>query len=476
MIEKKMLVGGEWVDRPEKIEVLYPYTGEVIGRVPRGTEEDVLTAVERAREGFRKMSSLTAYERYSLLMKAAELLRNRSEEFAKTLVLEVGKTIREARAEVARAIQTLVFSAEEAKRIGGETFPVDAHPNGAGKVGFYVRVPVGLVSAITPFNFPLNLSMHKLAPALACGNAVILKPSERTPLTPLMFAELLLEAGLPPEALSVIPGYGDVGRAMTTHPAVRVVSFTGSKKVGELITRQAGIKKVVLELGSNSAVVLHRDGSVERAVEKTVLGGYAIAGQVCISVQRVFVHEEVFPKFIQKLREKVRTLRVGDPMEEETDVGPMISTEDVSRIRDWIEEAVQEGAKLETGGVACAEKGALFEPTVVSLVPPQTKLFREEAFAPVVVVNPYREVEEAIEMINSSEYGLQLGVFTENLKVAWEFIQKAEVGGVLINEGPTFRVDHQPYGGFKNSGIGREGPKFAVEDYTEVKTVIFDLS
>ena len=476
MIEKKMLVGGEWVDRPEKIEVLYPYTGEVIGRVPRGTEEDVLTAVERAREGFRKMSSLTAYERYSLLMKAAELLRNRSEEFAKTLVLEVGKTIREARAEVARAIQTLVFSAEEARRIGGETFPVDAHPNGAGKVGFYVRVPVGLVSAITPFNFPLNLSMHKLAPALACGNAVILKPSERTPLTPLMFAELLLEAGLPPEALSVIPGYGDVGRAMTTHPAVRVVSFTGSKKVGELITRQAGIKKVVLELGSNSAVVLHRDGSVERAVEKTVLGGYAIAGQVCISVQRVFVHEEVFPEFIQKLREKVRTLRVGDPMEEETDVGPMISTEDVSRIQDWIEEAVQEGAKLETGGVACAEKGALFEPTVVSLVPPQTKLFREEAFAPVVVVNPYREVEEAIEMINSSEYGLQLGVFTENLKVAWEFIQKAEVGGVLINEGPTFRVDHQPYGGFKNSGIGREGPKFAVEDYTEVKTVIFDLS
>ncbi len=476
MIEKRMLVGGEWVDRPEKIEVLYPYTGEVIGRVPRGTEEDVLTAVERAREGFRKMSSLTAYERYSLLMKAAELLRKRSEEFARTLVLEVGKTIREARAEVARAIQTLVFSAEEAKRIGGETFPVDAHPNGAGKVGFYVRVPVGLVSAITPFNFPLNLSMHKLAPALACGNAVILKPSERTPLTPLMFAELLLEAGLPPEALSVIPGYGDVGRAMTTHPAVRVVSFTGSKKVGELITRQAGIKKVVLELGSNSAVVLHRDGSVERAVEKTVLGGYAIAGQVCISVQRVFVHEEVFPEFIQRLREKVRTLRVGDPMEEETDVGPMISTEDVSRIRDWIEEAVQEGAKLETGGVACAEKGALFEPTVVSLVPPQTKLFREEAFAPVVVVNPYKEVEEAIEMVNSSEYGLQLGVFTENLKVAWEFIQKAEVGGVLINEGPTFRVDHQPYGGFKNSGIGREGPKFAVEDYTEVKTVIFDLS
>jgi len=476
MIEKKMLVGGEWIDKSEKIEVVYPYTGEVIGRVPQGTEEDVLTAIERAQEGFRKMSSLTAYERYSLLMKAADLLRNRSEEFARTLVLEVGKTIREARAEVARAVQTLIFSAEEAKRIGGETFPPDAHPNGAGKVGFYIRVPAGLVSAITPFNFPLNLSMHKLAPALACGNAVILKPSERTPLTPLMFAEVLLEAGLPPEALSVIPGYGDVGRIMTTHPAVRVVSFTGSKKVGELITRQAGIKKVVLELGSNSAVVLHRDGSVERAVEKTVLGGYAIAGQVCISVQRVFVQEEIFPEFLERLKERVRTLRVGDPMEEETDVGPMITREDTLRIRGWIEEAIQRGAKLETGGVACAERSALFEPTVVSLVPPETELFREEAFAPVVVVNPYREVEEALEMVNSSEYGLQLGVFTENLKVAWEFIHRAEVGGVLINEGPTFRVDHQPYGGFKNSGIGREGPKFAVEDYTEVKTVIFDLS
>ncbi len=476
MIEKGMLIGGEWVDRAEKIDVLYPYTGEVIGRVPRGSEEDVLRAIEGAKEGFKEISSLTAYQRYEILMKAAKLLEERAEEFAKTLVLEVGKTIKEARAEVARAIQTLIFSAEEAKRINGEVFPVDAHPNGTGKVGFYMRVPVGIVSAITPFNFPLNLSMHKVAPALACGNAVVLKPSERTPLTPLMLAEILLEAGLPPKALSVIPGYGDVGKVMTTHPDVRVVSFTGSKKVGEIIARQAGIKRVVLELGSNSAVVVHRDGDIDRAVEKTVLGGYAIAGQVCISVQRVFVHEEIFDEFLKRLRERVKTLRVGDPMDEETDVGPMITKEDVLRIQDWIDEAVHKGAQLVFGNVACSEKTALFEPTIVSLVPRETKLFKKEAFAPVVIVNPYREVEEALRMVNDSEYGLQLGVFTGNIKVAWEFIRGAEVGGVLINEGPTFRVDHQPYGGVKNSGIGREGPRFAVEDYTEIKTVLFDLT
>ncbi len=476
MIEKKALIGGEWVDTGQWIDVVYPYTGEVIGRASLCGEEHVATAIERAKEGYREISSLTAYQRYSILMRASSILEGRAEEFARTLVLEVGKTIKEARTEVARAIQTLIFSAEEAKRIGGETFPADAHPNGAGKVGFYIRVPVGIVSAITPFNFPLNLSMHKVAPALACGNAVILKPSERTPLTPIMLAEVLLEAGVPPKALSVLPGYGEVGKAMTTHPAVRVVSFTGSKKVGEIITRQAGIKRVVLELGSNSAIVVHRDGDIDRAVEKAVLGGYAIAGQVCISVQRVFVHEEVFERFTNNLKERVKTLRVGDPMDENTDVGPMIGVSEVGRVREWIEEAVEKGAKLEVGGVACAEKTALFEPTVVSLVPPEAKLFKEEAFAPVVVVDPYRDIEEAIGFVNRSEYGLQLGVFTGDIRTAWEFIRRAEVGGVLINEGPTFRIDHQPYGGFKNSGIGREGPRFAVEDYTEIKTVLFDLT
>ncbi|NPB07910.1 MAG: aldehyde dehydrogenase family protein [Aquificae bacterium] len=475
MIEKRMLLGGEWVDREEKIEVVYPYTGEVVGRVPKGSEKDVELAVERAKEGFRELSSLTAYERYEILHRAAQILQERAEEFARTLVLEVGKTIREARTEVQRAIQTLLFSAEEAKRINGETFPIDAHPNGRGKVGFYIRVPVGIVAAITPFNFPLNLSMHKVAPALAAGNAVILKPSERTPLTPLMLGEVLLEAGLPPKALSVIPGYGDVGKAMTTHPEVRVVSFTGSRKVGDIIARQVGIKKLVLELGSNSAIILHEDGDLERAVEKTVQGGYAIAGQVCISVQRVFVHEKLFGKFVERLKERVSSLKVGDPMDESTDVGPLIAGSELQRIQEWIDEALQKGARLETGGPPKEER-PLLPPTVVTLVPEDTRLFKEEAFAPVVAVNPYSDIEQAIKWVNSSDYGLQVGVFTRDVKTAWKCIREIEAGGVLINEGPTFRADHMPYGGFKYSGIGREGPKFAIEDYTEIKTVIFDLS
>ena len=473
----ELLLGGQWVSKEERLPVVYPYTGEKVAEVSKADEQDVYKAIELAKEGFEEISSLTPYERYQILMKASQILSARAEEFAKTLVLEVGKTIREARTEVQRAIQTLIFSAEEAKRIGGEVIPIDAHPNGKGKVGFYMREPVGIVSAITPFNFPLNLSMHKVAPALACGNAVILKPSERTPLTPLMLGEVLLEAGLPPKALSILPGYGDVGKAMTTHPDVRVVSFTGSRKIGEIITRQAGIKKVVLELGSNSAIVLHKDGDLKKAVQKTVLGGYAIAGQVCISVQRVFVHEDLFEEYLKELEEAVSRLKVGDPMEEDTDVGPMIALSEVQRVQEWIDEALQEGARLITGGVSCGDKvSSVLSPTIVSLVPTNVRLFREEAFAPVVVVNPYRDVEEAIRMVNDSEYGLQVGVFTRDINVAWEFIRKVKAGGVLINEGPNFRADHMPYGGVKQSGIGREGPRFAVEDYTEIKMVIFDLT
>lgn len=473
----EILLGGHWVSKEEKLPVVYPYTGEKVAEVSKVDEQDVYRAIELAREGFEELSSLSAYERYQILMRASQILSARAEEFAKTLVLEVGKTIREARTEVQRAIQTLTFSAEEAKRVGGEVLSMDAHPNGKGKVGFYVREPVGIVSAITPFNFPLNLSMHKVAPALACGNAVILKPSERTPLTPLMLGEVLLEAGLPPKALSILPGYGDVGKAMTTHPEVRVVSFTGSRKVGEIITRQAGIKKVVLELGSNSAIVLHKDGDLKKAVQKTVLGGYAIAGQVCISVQRVFVHEDLFEEYLKELEKAVSRLKVGDPMQEDTDVGPMIALSEVQRVQEWIDEALKEGAKLITGGISCGDKvSSVLSPTIISLVPSSVKLFREEAFAPVVVVNPYKEVEEAIRMVNDSEYGLQVGVFTRDINVAWEFIKKVKAGGVLINEGPNFRADHMPYGGVKYSGIGREGPRFAVEDYTEIKMVIFDLT
>ncbi len=474
MISFPMYIGGKPVNKEEKIDVIYPYTQEKIGEVPKGSPEDVQKAIEKAKEGLKKLKKLSAYEKYKILLKVANLLEERKEEFAKTIVYEVGKTIREARTEVERAINTITLSAEEAKRIEGEFVHIDASPNGKGKKGFYFREPAGIVAAITPFNFPLNLTAHKIAPSIAAGCPFVLKPSERTPLSPTMLCQLFLEAGVPEEAVSIIPGFADVGQAMTTHPDVRVVSFTGSLKVGEIISKQAGLKKIVMELGSNSAVVVDEDADLEKAAKKAVAGGFAVAGQVCISVQRILVHEKVADRFYQLLKEEVSKLKFGDPMDEETDVGPVITVDEVNRIQSWIKEAVEKGAKVETGGIACAEEKTVFQPTVVVDVPEESKLFYEEAFAPVVTVKRFKDIDEALELVNKSNYGLQVGVFTNNIKNALKFIQDAEVGGVIINDIPTFRADNMPYGGVKGSGIGREGPKFAIEDYTEIKVVVFD--
>ncbi len=473
MIKLPMIIGGKEVDKPEKIDVIYPYTQEKIGEVPKGSPEDVEKAIEKAKVGLEKLKKLTAYEKYKILLKVANLLEERKEEFAKTIVYEVGKTIREARTEVERAVNTITFAAEEAKRIEGEYIQIDASPNGKGKRGFYFREPAGIVAAITPFNFPLNLTAHKIAPSIAAGCPFVLKPSERTPLSPTMLCQLFLEAGVPEEAVSVIPGFADVGQAMTTHPDVRVVSFTGSLQVGEIIAKQAGLKKIVMELGSNSAVVVDEDANLEVAAKKAVAGGFAVAGQVCISVQRVLVHEKVADKFYELLKQEVSKLKFGDPMDEKTDVGPIIAVDEVNRIQSWIQEAVEKGAKIAAGGEA--EK-TVFKPTVVVDVPEETKLFYEEAFAPVVTVKRFKDIDEALKLVNKSNYGLQVGVFTNNIKNAWKFIEGAEVGGVIINDIPTFRADHMPYGGVKGSGIGREGPKFAIEDYTEIKMVIFDIN
>ncbi len=471
-----MYIGGEPVEKEEKIDVIYPYTQEKIGEVPKGSPEDVEKAIQKAKVGLKKLKQLTAYEKYKLLSKVASLLEENREEFAKAIVYEVGKTIREARTEVDRAINTITFSAEEAKRVGGEYQPVDASPNGVGKKGFYFREPAGIAACITPFNFPLNLTAHKIAPAIAAGCSFVLKPSERTPISPTMLCELFLEAGVPKEAVSVIPGFADVGQAMTTHPDVRVVSFTGSLKVGEIIAKQAGLKKLVMELGSNSAVVVDKDANLQVAAKKSVLGGFAIAGQVCISVQRILVHEDVADEFEKLLKEEVSKLKFGDPMDETTDVGPVIAVDEVNRIKTWIQEAVEKGAKVAEGGEVCEECQTLFKPTIITDVPEDAKLFYEEAFAPVVTVKRFKDIDEALNLVNKSNYGLQVGVFTNNIKHAWKFIDGAEVGGVIINDIPTFRADHFPYGGVKGSGIGREGPKFAIEDYTEIKSVIFDIS
>ncbi|MEN3033380.1 MAG: aldehyde dehydrogenase family protein [Aquificaceae bacterium] len=474
MLYMDFFLGGKWVSSEDKLQVIHPYTNEPVGAVSKASALDAKEAIEIAYEAQEEVSSLTSFERYEILMRASSLLKSRAEEFERMLVLEAGKTIKEARTEVSRAIQTLIFSAEEAKRIGGEVFPVDAHPNGRGKFGFYIREPAGVVVAITPFNFPLNLSLHKLAPAFAAGNPVILKPSEKTPITPLMLAELLLEAGFPPKALSVLPGDAEVGKALTKSELVRVVSFTGSKKIGEMISSQVGIKRLVLELGSNSALIIHKDANLKKALKSAVLGSYAIAGQVCISIQRLLVHEEIYGEFSQMLKKAIKELKIGDPMSESTDVGPVISLSEKARILDWIESAKSEGAKILQGGESL--EGCLISPALIADVSQNSPLVREEAFAPLVVMMPYKDPDEAISIVNSSSYGLQTGIFTNDLSLAWHFIKNIKCGGVLINESPSFRADHMPYGGYKMSGIGREGPRFAIQDYTEIKTVIFDLS
>ncbi|RUM87350.1 MAG: aldehyde dehydrogenase [Thermovibrio sp.] len=470
-----MLIGGKRVFKREEIEERFPYDGSLIGTIPRGREEDVRLAVESAEIGFEKMKELTAYERFRILERAARLLSRKSDRFAELLVKEVGKTIREAYGEVGRAVNTITLSAEEAKRVLGEEVRFDAAPGVKGKVGFYRRVPLGVIGCITPFNFPLNLTCHKVAPALAVGNSVVIKPSENTSLVVIELAELLIEAGFPPEAVNVVTGYGEeAGDSLVRHPDVRMITFTGSVQTGKIIMSRGGLKKYAMELGSNAGVYVDSDQSekLSRIAEKVARGGFALAGQVCISVQRVFVHEKLFDEFVKELCSFTKGLKVGDPRLEETDVGPVINREAADRIVDWIGEAVDLGAKVLCGGRRLSD--TLIEPTVVVSVPKEAKLFRSEVFGPVIMVNPVSSIEEGIGEINDSPYGLQAGIFTDNLKNAFKFADEVECGGIMVNEIPTFRVDQMPYGGVKESGIGREGPKFAVEEMTEIKTICFD--
>ncbi len=470
-----MLIAGKRVYKGEEIEERFPYNGSPIGTIPRGGEEDVNLAVESAKIGFKKMKSLTSYERFRILGRAARLLSKRSDRFAELLVKEVGKTVKEAFGEVGRAVNTITLSAEEAKRVLGEEVKFDGAPGIKGKVGFYRRVPLGVIGCITPFNFPLNLTCHKVAPALAAGNSVVIKPSENTSLVVIELAELLIEAGFPPEAVNVVTGYGEeAGDALVRHPDVRMVTFTGSVQTGKIIMSRGGLKKYAMELGSNSGVYIDSDQSekLSQVAEKVAKGGFALAGQVCISVQRVFVHDSLFDRFVEELSSFTKKLKVGDPRLEETDVGPVIDKQAADRIMDWIDEAKKLGGEIVCGGKRISD--TLIEPTVITNVSRRAKLFRGEVFGPVIMVNPVSSLEEGIENLNDSSYGLQAGIFTNNLKNAFKFAEEVECGGIMVNEIPTFRVDQMPYGGVKESGIGREGPKFAVEEMTEIKTICFD--
>lgn len=467
----KMCIGGSWVDGAKRIEVIHPYDGKAFETVPYGTSSDVDRALEAAVRGARTMAKLTAHERAEILGRTAAALEARAEELARTITREEGKVLAEARAEVTRAIQTVILSAEEAKRIHGETVPLDATPGVTGKLGFTLRVPCGVVAAISPFNFPLNLTAHKVAPAIAAGNAVVIKPPTATPLSALKLTEALLEAGLPPEAISCVTGPGgEIGDALCKDRRVRKITFTGSVPVGERICRTAGIKKVTMELGSNAPIVVLPDADLDLASTAIAATGYSNAGQVCISTQRVIAHRDVYGDLLAATKPKVEALTAGDPFDERTKIGPLIEAGEATRVEAWIKEALEGGARLVAGG---RREGPVYLPTVVADVTPEMRISREELFGPAVAVTRAESVDQAIALCNESTFGLSAAVFTRDVDNAVRFALEAESGNIHINWGPQWRADIMPYGGLKDSGFGKEGPRYAVEEMTELKMVVF---
>ncbi len=466
----KMFIRGQWVDRNEKIGVTNPFDGSVVDTVPMASAEDVKAALDGAVAGAKVMRELPPYERFHILRRAADLMFQRQDDLGRTISLEEGKVLREGVFEASRAAETIELSAEEAKRLGGEVLPLDGAPGGTGKLGFTLRVPCGVVVAITPFNFPLNLVCHKVGPALAAGNAVIIKPASDTPLSALKLVEILLEAGLPPQAIACITGSGGtVGDALVKDERVRKISFTGSAEVGKHICSMAGLKRVTMELGSNSPLIVLDDADLSKVADAAVATGYSNAGQVCISTQRVIALDRVYGDLIDALKPRVEAVVAGNQLDESSRMGPMVRERDAVRVNEWIDEAVASGARLVAGG---ARKGAVLPATLLADVTPDMRISRDEIFGPAVGVTRAMNVEQAIELANDTRYGLSAAVFTQNIDNAVKFARHVESGNIHINWGPQWRADLMPYGGLKESGTGKEGPKYAIHEMTEMKTVV----
>src|SRR5499433_1919852 len=433
----KMYVAGEWIDKAQKIEVRNSYDNSVIDTVPRAERADIERALQSAERGARAMAKLSGYERWKILKKAAELIAARTEDFGQTISKEEGKIIAEGRLEASRAVETMMGSAEEAKRIHGETVPLDADPTGGRKLGFTLRIPCGVVAAISPFNFPLNLVCHKVGPALAAGNSVIVKPASDTPLSALKLTEILLESGLPPEGIQCITGSGgEIGDALVADRRVRKVTFTGSREVGDRICRTAGIKKVTMELGSNSPVIIMPDADLNKVASAIAMTGYGNAGQTCISTQRVLTANKIYGDFLGALKPKVEALTIGNQLDEKSKVGPMVKESEAVRVDDWIKEAVGGGARLVAGG---GRRGAIYMPAIVADVHPDMRISRDELFGPAVAVTPFDTIEEALTLANDSVYGLAAGIFTENVEWAMKFAREAEAGNLHVNWGSQWR-------------------------------------
>ena len=466
----QMFVAERWVDRDGKIEVQNPFDGSVVDTVPVARPDDVEATIASAVRGAAVMRATPALERFQILRRAADAILRRQDELGRLISLEEGKTLAEGKFEVARAAETIELSAEEAKRLGGETLPLDGAPGGHPTLGFTLRVPCGVVVAITPFNFPLNLVCHKVGPALAAGNAVILKPASDTPLSALRLVEILLEAGLPPLGINCLTGGGrELGNALCSDERVRKITFTGSVEVGKQICQVAGIKRVTMELGSNSPLIILDDADLNKVADAVLASGYGNAGQVCISTQRLIATQHVYGELLDVLKPRVAEHPTGNPLEEKTKMGPMIRERDAERVGQWIDEAVEQGARVVAGG---DRRGNLFQPTLLADVLPNMRVSKDELFGPAVAVLRAANIEEAIRLANDSRYGLSAGIFTQNLDAAMQFARHVESGNLHINWGPAWRADLMPYGGLKDSGFGKEGPKYAVQEMTETKTVV----
>lgn len=470
--EFRFLSAGEW-RTGTPYTVLCPYDGEPVAVVHRASADDLEQSIQAAVKAFSVTRKLSAHQRATILRSIADAISSRSEELARTIALEAGKPIKQARIEVGRTVSVFAIAAEEAGRFNDEVLHLDALPGGENREAIVKRFPLGPIAAITPFNFPLMLSAHKLAPAIAAGCPVVLKPASQTPIAGLKLARIVVECGWPIEALSVLPLSSSDAAPLAEDDRFKLLTFTGSPAVGWDLKRRAGAKKVTLELGGNAGVIIHSDADLARAAERCVAGGYSYAGQSCISVQRIFVHEDVYDRFLQELVPRVEALKVGHPLEELTDVASLITENDAKRVSEWFEEALDAGAEYLTGG--STERGVV-RPTVLAKAGPDLRVNCSEIFAPVVTVQSYNDFDEALNSVNKSVYGLQAGVFTNDIKRIFHAYNELEVGGVMINEIPSWRIDSMPYGGIKESGFGREGLKYAIEEMTEPKLLVLNLS
>ncbi len=472
MKEYKLLINGEWKKGAETREIKSPYDGKAVAKVHFADKSQVENAVETAHKAFEKTKELSSGERAEVLEKISSEIEKRQKELAESIALGAGKPIKSSRVEVSRAVNTFKIAAEEAKRIEGEIIPLDLIPQTEKRWGFVRRFPIGVIAGITPFNFPLNLVAHKVAPALASGNSFVSRPASQVSITDMILADIINNTAYPKGGFNAVPCSYKAADALIEDKKVKMITFTGSPDIGWELKKRAHKKIVTLELGGNAAVVIEPDANLDFALPRTVLGAYAYSGQICISIQRIYLHEKIYERFMSDFIDSVKNLKMGDPMKESTDVGPMINAEAAAQTEEWLEEALNSGARIVCGG---KRDGAMFEPTVITECRPGLRISWLEAFAPVAVVYRYKEFEEALKEVNNSIYGLQAGVFTSDLNKAFRAYEVLDVGGVIVNDIPTFRIDHMPYGGIKESGFGREGVKYAIEEMTEMKLMALNL-